>query len=69
MNHLALSFISAILIGLGATLTTDLWALFLKRVFRITSPNYCLVGRCLLYMPKGTFTHSNIASADRIIKE
>jgi hypothetical protein len=30
MNHLALSFISAILIGLGATLTSDLWALFLK---------------------------------------
>ena len=63
MNNLALSLISAILIGLGATLTTDLWALFLNRAFKITSPNYCLVGRWLRYMPEGTFKHSNIASA------
>ena len=48
MNNLTLSLISAILIGLGATLTTDLWALFLKHAFKITSPNYCLVGRCNL---------------------
>jgi hypothetical protein len=63
MNDLALSLISAILIGLGATLTTDLWALFLKRAFKIAVPNYCLVGRWLRYMPEGTFIHSNIASA------
>ena len=62
MNDLTLSLISAILIGLGATLTTDLWALFLRRVFKITSPNYCLVGRWLRYMPEGIFKHSNIAS-------
>lgn len=63
MNNLALSLISAILIGLGATLTTDLWALFLKHTFKITAPNYCLVGRWLRHMPEGTFKHSNIASA------
>ena len=63
MNNLAFSLISAILIGLGATFTTDLWALFLRRAFKITSSNYCLVGRWLRYMPEGTFTHSNIASA------
>ena len=63
MNDLALSLVSAILIGLGATLTTDLWALLLKRAFKITTPNYCLVGRWLRYMPEGTFKHSNIASA------
>ncbi len=63
MNNLAPSLIGAILIGLGATLSTDLWALFLKRVFKITSPNYCLVGRWLRYMPDGIFTHSNIVSA------
>lgn len=62
MNSLALSLISAILIGLGATLTTDLWALFLKRAFNIASSNYCLVGRWLRYMPEGTFRHSSIAS-------
>ncbi|MBL8076746.1 MAG: DUF2938 domain-containing protein [Anaerolineales bacterium] len=63
MNDLALSLISTIFIGLGATLTTDLWALFLKRVFKITPPNYCLVGRWLRTMPEGTFKHSNISSA------
>ena len=54
---------SAIILGLGATLTTDLWALFLERAFRIPSPNYCLVGRWFRYMPEGTFKHSNIALA------
>ena len=63
MNHPALSLIGPILIGLGATLTTDLWALFLNRAFKIPAPNYCLVGRWLRYMPEGTFRHSNIASA------
>ena len=63
MNSQALSLISAILIGLGATLTTDLWALFLKRAFKIAAPNYCLVGRWLRHMSEGTFRHSNIASA------
>jgi hypothetical protein len=62
MNNLTLSLISAILIGLGATLTTDLWALFLKRAFKIAEPNYCLVGRWLRTMPEGTFRHSSIAS-------
>ena len=62
MNDLALSIAHAILIGLGATLTTDLWALLLKRAFKIPAPNYCLVGRWLRYMPEGVFTHSNIAS-------
>jgi hypothetical protein len=63
MNHLALSCISTILMGLGATLTFDLWALFLKRAFKITPSNICLVGRWLRYMPEGTFRHSNIALA------
>ena len=63
MNNLAVSLMSAIVIGLGATLTTDLWALFLKRTYKIAAPNYCLVGRWLRHMPEGTFRHSNIASA------
>jgi hypothetical protein len=61
MNTLALFFISAIFIGLGATLTFDLWGLFLKQAFKITPSNICLVGRWIRYMPAGTFKHSNIA--------
>lgn len=63
MNNLVLFFISAIVIGLGATLTSDLWAVFLKRAFEIAPPNMCLIGRWLRYMPEGIFTHSNIGSA------
>ena len=65
MNTLALPLISGILIGLGATLTFDLWALFLKHAFKITPSNICLVGRWLRYMPEGTFKHANIVSAPR----
>jgi len=63
VNNLALSLISTILIGLGATLTFDLWAVFLKHAFKITPSNICLIGRWLRYMPEGTFKHSNILLA------
>lgn len=63
MDNLALPFISAVLIGLGATLTFDLWAQFLKYAFKIPPSNICLVGRWLRYMPEGTFSHSMIVSA------
>ncbi len=62
MNNLALALSSAVLIGLGATLTFDLWGLFLKHTFQITPSNICLVGRWLRYMPAGAFTHANIGS-------
>jgi hypothetical protein len=65
MNTLALFFVSAVLMGLGATLTFDLWALFLKYAFKMTPSNICLVGRWLRHMPEGIFTHSNIGSAPR----
>jgi hypothetical protein len=63
MNYLTFFLIRAILIGLGATLTFDLWAQFLKLAFKIAPSNICLVGRWLLYMPEGIFKHSNIGSA------
>ena len=62
MYTLALSLISAILMGLGATLTFDLWGLFLKQALKIAPANICLVGRWLRYMPAGIFKHSNIAA-------
>jgi hypothetical protein len=65
MNTLALSFISAVLIGIGATLTFDLWGLFLKYAFKISPSNICLVGRWLRYMPEGIFKHANIVTAPR----
>ncbi len=55
--------VGAIAVGLGATLFMDLWALFLKRAFRIPPANYCLVGRWFCHMPEGTFKHASIAAA------
>jgi hypothetical protein len=49
--------------GLGATLTFDLWALFLKYAFRITPSNFCLVGRWMRYLPEGIVRHSNVGTA------
>ena len=63
MNNLAISLISTISIGLGATLTFDLWGLFLKLAFKITPSNICLVGRWLRSMPEGTFQHANIGAS------
>jgi hypothetical protein len=65
MNTLALSMISAILLGLGATLTFDLWGLLLKHAFKIPSSNICLVGRWLRYMPEGRILHANIVAAPK----
>lgn len=65
MNNPSLSLINAVIIGLGATLTFDLWALFLKYAFKISPSNICLVGRWLLYMPEGTFKHSNIVATPK----
>ena len=65
VNNPVLLFPVTILIGLGATLLSDLWALLLKRAFNVVPSNMCLVGRWLLYMPEGIFTHSSLASAPR----
>lgn len=58
-------FIGAVLVGLGATLLIDLWAVLLKHGFNIPSLNYCLLGRWLLHMPGGTIVHRSIAAAEQ----
>jgi hypothetical protein len=60
-----LVILSAILIGIGATVGIDLWNLFLNRAFKIPSLNYCLLGRWLGHMTEGTFRHESIAAASR----
>ncbi|MGO4740339.1 DUF2938 domain-containing protein [Bosea sp. 2KB_26] len=53
----------AVMIGVGATIVMDLWAVFLKRVFSIPSLGYQVVGRWLASMPSGKFRHDNILKA------
>ncbi len=63
MNVETTCILSVVVVGLGATLFMDAWALLLKRAFNVPLANYCLVGRWLLHMPEGTFMHANIATA------
>jgi hypothetical protein len=51
-----------VLVGVGATLLIDLWALFLRRAFGIRSLDYCLLGRWVLHIPGGTIRHASIAA-------
>lgn len=52
--------ISSVVIGIGATVVMDIWALVLQRIFTVKPLNYGLVGRWLIYMLKGSFSHENI---------
>ena len=64
MLHEPRYLITATAVGLGATLMIDLWALLLRRGFAIPSLNYCLLGRWLLHIPRGTIVHRSIAAAE-----
>jgi hypothetical protein len=55
--------IAGALSGIGATAIIDLWALFLRSAFQISSLNLCLLGRWVLHMPSGHFTHPSIVKA------
>lgn len=51
-----------LLVGLGATAVTDLWALARKRLLGVAPPDFGLVGRWLAWMPRGRFRHESIAA-------
>jgi hypothetical protein len=59
MNQL----ISTVIIGIGATIAVDLWAIVRKQLFAIPPPDYGLVGRWLSHMPRGRFRHDAIAKS------
>lgn len=52
-----------LLVGVGATMVMDVWAIARKRLLGIAAPNYGLVGRWLAHMPRGRFRHASIAAA------
>ncbi len=58
-----ISIAGAVFVGIGAALTMDLWNVFLRRAFGISSLNFCLIGRWVSTMLTGTFTHASIAAA------
>ena len=57
--------IRMVLVGVGATLVMDLWALLL-RLFKVPSLNFSIVGRWIGHLPKGKWIHDSIAKAEPV---
>jgi hypothetical protein len=51
-----------VVIGVGATVVMDLWALLLRQL-GIPSLNFAFLGRWLGHLPQGRWTHESIAKA------
>lgn len=60
------SMLSVMLVGIGATAVTDIWAVVRKRLFGVAPPDFGLVGRWLAHMVRGRFRHDSIAAASRV---
>ena len=61
--HLVLS---GLIVGIGATVLLDLWAIFQRQVFSATPLSWCLVGRWVGYLPRGQFSHQSMAKVPSI---
>ncbi|MEP3248432.1 MAG: DUF2938 domain-containing protein [Sneathiella sp.] len=61
--------IDAVVIGTGATLVMDLWALLQKRLFSIPSLDYGMVGRWIGHLPHGHFIHRPIMASPKVTGE
>lgn len=53
---------TALMIGVGATLSLDAWNFLLARAFGVRSLDMCLLGRWVAYLPLGVFRHAGIAA-------
>jgi hypothetical protein len=50
-------------VGVGATVLMDLWAIARRRAFDIPPPDYGLAGRWFAHLARGRFRHKSIAVA------
>jgi hypothetical protein len=58
--------VEIIMLGIGATLLMDLWALARERLFGVSVLDYGLVGRWLGHMRHGRFRHAAIGKAPAV---
>ncbi|AJY43002.1 DUF2938 domain-containing protein [Burkholderia humptydooensis] len=66
----ALAFaVCALVIGTGATVAMDVWALVRKRCFGVPSLDYGLVGRWLGHLARARVRHAPIAASPRMAGE
>ena len=57
--------IEALVVGIIATLATDLWQRLLQ-IAGVPPANWALVGRWVAWMPRGVFVHRTIAATPSI---
>jgi hypothetical protein len=57
--------IEALVVGIIATLATDLW-LWLLQIIGVFNPDWAMVGRWVAWMPRGVFVHRPIAATPSI---
>jgi hypothetical protein len=62
VNETVEFIVRSLLIGVGATVTMDLWAAFL-RLFKVPSLNFAFLGRWIGHLPEGQWFHESIAKA------
>jgi hypothetical protein len=62
MSHTSEFVLRAFLIGVGATIVMDLWALLLTQL-GVPSLNFAFLGRWIGHLPHGQWTHESIAKA------
>lgn len=62
-------FRDAMLVGIGATALLDLWPPARRKLFGTPPPNYAMLGRWLLHMPRGRFVHDSIAASEPVSGE
>ncbi|MFO0746712.1 MAG: DUF2938 domain-containing protein [Myxococcota bacterium] len=65
MNEVVELGVRALVIGVGATLVMDAWALLLRQ-FGIPSLNFAFLGRWIGHLPRGRWMHANIAQAQPV---
>ncbi|SPA47565.1 DUF2938 domain-containing protein [Cupriavidus taiwanensis] len=61
-DHTTAMLLHAAVIGTGATLVMDAWAILRKRLLGVPALNYGLVGRWLAWLPRGRVHHQPIAA-------
>ncbi|MFH0266807.1 DUF2938 domain-containing protein [Vibrio rumoiensis] len=64
-----MSILSIIVLGIGATIFMDIWALIQQRLFGIPPLNYALVGRWIYCLTEGKLMHRSIIQTPKKPKE
>lgn len=55
--------VATLLIGIGATVTMDLWAIVARLILRFPLTDWAMVGRWVSHFRRGQFKHDSIARA------